>query len=286
MNINGRLCSVFQHSRQFLNKIFKKRFSFLLIVLVYIESKKMSKKRSIEERLQDAMQLLDELNLDQIPTDTLERLWSGEVLETDIEQINVLSSHVNADALQRLIDLFSAFREDRRDGVSSFWSSAAEREFPLKNLVIWLHRIIESKSLRAFLASKFYLILLEIPGSSAYQVFHTFIFRSVLNLLKFWKSAQVTGKNSLSSNLEELSKELSKAKQAKKRGKAAPPKSKPKALPVEAEDAEMEDGGLEDVPSIIENEDEMEIDQSDEQSQAKAQALVPNIALYPYVLRC
>lgn len=40
----------------------------------------------------------------------------------------------------------------------------------------------------SFIAADIYLLLLQIPGSMAYNIFHPLIFRSVLSLLKAWQS--------------------------------------------------------------------------------------------------
>jgi hypothetical protein len=52
--------------------------------------------------------------------------------------------------------------------------------------------IQRKKGESAYAAAGVYLLLLQIPGSMAYNVFHPLLFRGVLNLLKSWQAQSGT----------------------------------------------------------------------------------------------
>src|SRR5258708_557051 len=141
-----------------------------------------------DKLFQDGLSLLLELNVQQIPEHVVDTLWRGEDQADDY----VLQVEIPREGLiEELKETFEKLKKENTS--SSFWNYISERNFPYKNLIAWVHQLIGEKDELSFLVSSLYTLMLQLPGSSAYHVFHPFVFRTLLNVLKIWKILNVAG---------------------------------------------------------------------------------------------
>lgn len=159
---------------------------------------------TLQQKQSRLLSLLFELNVEQLSTDLEERVWRGEILETDAEFLQGINEQLREGLLE---DLVQGFHElVKSDNNSNFWNYASERDFSnnrQRSLLVWLYGVLMEKSVKSFTAAKLYALLMLCSGGQQQQqqqhqshsqlltpLFHPFIFRAFVNLFKFWKLAQ------------------------------------------------------------------------------------------------
>jgi len=139
----------------------------------------------------EVLGLIEGFKLEHIPTETVDSLLKGEALsEFDLEQLGVLTAKIDVDAMAELSAKVRDIckKEGETDGTRCLWSFMTGRKFSHRALLGVLFYFVNNKRHEelGFSAAGLYLQLVQIPGSMAYNIFHPFIFRSVLGLLKSW----------------------------------------------------------------------------------------------------
>lgn len=163
---------------------------------------------TLQQKQSRALSLLFELNVEQLSTDLEERVWRGEILETDAEFLQGTNECLRDGLLE---DLVQAFHElVKSESSNNFWNYASERDFASnrqRSLLVWLYGLLVEKSVKSFTAAKLYALLMICSGGGGggdqqqnqpqsqllTPLFHPFIFRAFVNVFKFWKLAQQAG---------------------------------------------------------------------------------------------
>ena len=155
---------------------------------------------------QNILSLLFELNLDEIPTEVVDRLWKGEEsLETDSELIltNIFDNSLRKNTknvIAKLVKQIVSIQQSNKRSQESLWDYLGERNFPQRTFLVWMWQAIQCSRPTptsppscppeiGFDICRFYLLLLT--QSSHSTAFHPVSFRNILNLIKSWKTANV-----------------------------------------------------------------------------------------------
>lgn len=133
--------------------------------------------------------VVEEFGLDQAPPEVIENILVGQVAsEFDTEQLNVITKNVSLDTFNQFTKLLREVTRSKEDE-HNLWGYLTGRKYAHKTLLgVLCHLIQKKRGEQAFAAAGVYLLLLQIPGSMAYNIFHPLLFRGVLNLLKSWQT--------------------------------------------------------------------------------------------------
>ncbi len=158
------------------------------------------------------LEILDDFRLGEVPPELVDSLLQGEFTsDFDREQLNVLTKHVSVDLLSKAVKLLNRLIGEEKQNAhhssqakkkknnSGLWGLMTGKAYSHRALLgVLFHLIQQRRSEQAFVSATAYLLLLQIPGSMAYNIFHPLIFRAVLYLLKSWQS--LSGKDLISTN--------------------------------------------------------------------------------------
>lgn len=140
--------------------------------------------------MQNFLTFADEFNLRQIPSDLIDRLWSGDANAQDEQALFEATNGATADSLNPLYESVSQL--SRKAPPADFWKQLHEHSFPVKAFLAWLFCTVESTQTgraAALRACSVYFNFAFLCGHSALHSFHPFLFRACLNLLKNWSLA-------------------------------------------------------------------------------------------------
>jgi hypothetical protein len=112
----------------------------------------------------------------------VEALYRGDILLTEKEELSLLSLELSSQTLKELSKLFKGISNNKE--TPSFWSFVEENSISIGALVMLLYGIIEQRNALSHGAAEVYVSLLSMEGSRMMNVFHPYVFRVVLNLLR------------------------------------------------------------------------------------------------------
>ncbi|KAM7435860.1 Condensin-2 complex subunit D3 [Porites harrisoni] len=208
------------------------------------------------------------LQISKISNDWAEIAWSSDFCEPlelpDLLENCIVDRKYYINELQNLLLISRQWsRGSSSSSNDGLWKVLSENSFSHKALISLLHSFIGScnKSTKAgpklescILASNIYIVLVQIPGSGAYKVFHPLLFQKALDVLRFWPQKETKKR-------KRVDEEASSGRKAKtRRGQGG-----------EIDDMENEDGSdFDDDESDDDDEDVNDVHGQVNTEQAKA----------------
>ncbi|XP_048580995.1 condensin-2 complex subunit D3 [Nematostella vectensis] len=141
------------------------------------------------------------LELGAIPKEWTDRVWDGDFCESS-DLPDVLRENAEGKNWYKkgLVCFLAECRvwssnSSQDSNAEGFWKVLSDNDISHRSLVAVLHAFVEScdRSTKAgaqlegcVLAANIYMVLLQLPGSGAYKVFHPLLFQKALDVLKLW----------------------------------------------------------------------------------------------------
>ncbi|XP_068707976.1 condensin-2 complex subunit D3-L-like isoform X1 [Montipora foliosa] len=140
------------------------------------------------------------LQISSVPLDWTEQAWSSDFCESvDLPEVlenRILECKYCVDDLQTLLVTVRQWSTGCNESVNEgLWKVLSDNNLSHKVLISVLYSFIEScdKSSHAgprlescILAANIYIVLIQVPGSGAYNIFHPLLFQKALDVLRLW----------------------------------------------------------------------------------------------------
>ncbi|XP_031558321.1 condensin-2 complex subunit D3-like isoform X2 [Actinia tenebrosa] len=140
------------------------------------------------------------LNLREIPKQWSDQAWENDFCDfeglPDVLEGNVEANQYYRRGLCKLLACCRTWSTTTQDStVQGFWNVLSDNDVSLNNLIAVIHAMVMTckrstkpgpKVESGVLSANIYLVLLQIPGSGAYRVFHSLLFQKCIDVLKHW----------------------------------------------------------------------------------------------------
>ncbi|KAK3727486.1 hypothetical protein QZH41_006429 [Actinostola sp. cb2023] len=142
------------------------------------------------------------LNLNSIPSEWTRQVWNDDFYEShglpEVLEANAAEKQFYKEELHMLLLCCRRWTTSTQDSsAEGFWKVLSDNEIPLRSLIAVLHAMIESSKRQSrpgpklescVLSANIYMVLLQIPGSGAYNVYHHLLLQKAIDVLKHWPS--------------------------------------------------------------------------------------------------